>query len=47
MPIANAPLEMLAAFLIVCAISALCTMVLSWFVERTARNASHGSPMAV
>jgi hypothetical protein len=46
MPIVNPPLEMLAAFFIVCAISALFTMAMSWLVERTARKASRHYPLA-
>ena len=40
MPIYNSPLDMLAAFVIVYAISALSTMALAWFIKRTARKAA-------
>ena len=45
MPIYNSPLDMLAAFVIVYAISALSTMALAWFIKRTARKAARRFPL--
>ena len=41
MPIINAPLEMLAAFLIVYVISALSTLALNWYVNKAHRPSAY------